>query len=64
MKISPEQCETCNQIGGYIYCICHEQKTDAGPIHESICGGCLANRIEKHFPKKKRLIAYYRAKND
>lgn len=57
MKLKTDMCETCKNIGGYIYRICHDDST-----HESICGDCLASRIEKHSPENKKLIAHYRSK--
>lgn len=55
MKLKKDTCETCGNQG-YIFCICHEQDTDAPAIHESICGNCLANRIDDE-----KLSTYYRS---
>lgn len=62
MKLPPEICDTCGQVGGYIYCICHEQGEGNSPKHESICASCMADRIELNTPENKKAIEYYRSK--
>jgi len=59
MKVAKDTCQTCGCLG-YIFCICHERENKAA-IHECICGGCLADRIEKINPVNEKLVAYYRA---